>query len=434
MTLAILLLACQSDSPVSLRHSPAAAWGDGVAGFTLARRTSDGGLVAGELEIEVHTRGDGGDWQSAAVLERGAADRLELALVADNSGSEQGYLEPMQAALLAFGEAALAAGEGGRIGLVRVSTESEILLGLSSDLGEWEAATGEMYISNGWTALWDGVRLGNELLDEGVEISSGAGLEVCLAQPRRSIVVFTDGEENNSADEHETSYSGDGVDTSLSDLLDLSVLGLPTPVHALGIGHEIDDEALSLLGAGSGGSYQLVEDYPALATSLAETVEGLHDEVPVCFQAADCAHDEARILATDGVDSWEAIVSLPGLCGCTRTIGYWKTHEEAWPVDALVLGDREYSQAQALDLLWTSSGGDKSLSMAQQLIASKLNVAAGAVDDDVASAIEAADAWLAALDDGGGLPFGTRSWGGGEAVKDALDAWNNGETGPGHCE
>ncbi len=427
-----LLLACQPE-PTSMHISRMAGHGAAVGGFSLALRGGDGAAL-GDLEVEVYTRSGGGGWTEVSVLERGAADRLELALVADNSGSEEGYLAPMQEAVLGFGLAALGAGEGGRVGLVRVSTQSEVALPLTDDPEQWREATEELFIANGWTALWDGVRLGNEVLEQGAAVSAAGGLEVCLAQPRRSVVVFTDGQENNSADQQETSYEGDGIDTELADLVSLQVLGMRTPVHSLGIGHEVDDEALRLLAEGSGGSYGEVDDYAALALSLEETVDSLHEEVPVCFEAASCEDDEARILASSDGESWEVVLGLPSLCGCTRTIGYWKTHEEDWPLSTLRLGDREYAAAESLALLEAATAGDKSLSLAQQLIAARLNVAAGAVDDEIAASVEAADAWIAAHDDGAGLPFGTRSWDGGEEVKDALDDWNNGLSGPGHCD
>src|SRR5688572_10722012 len=36
--------------------------------------------------------------------------------------------------------------------------------------------------------------------------------------------------------------------------------------------------------------------------------------------------------------------------GCTLTQGYWKNHEESWPVSELTLGDETYTQEEALAL------------------------------------------------------------------------------------
>src|SRR5206468_2504671 len=70
--------------------------------------------------------------------------------------------------------------------------------------------------------------------------------------------------------------------------------------------------------------------------------------------------------------------------------------------------------------------------LAHQLIAAKLNVAQGASPTAVASAIASADALIGALvvpPIGSGFlkPSAT------SALTDALDAYNSGTTGPGHC-
>ncbi|MCK6504298.1 VWA domain-containing protein [Myxococcota bacterium] len=424
----LLVLACQT-SQDQVQLSRLAPHGGGVGGVTVAIRRADGAVEGGDLDVTVQTRLGEGDWAAAEVSLAGAEDHLEVVLVADNSGSEEGYLEPMQEGVRAFGHHLLELGDEERVGLVRVSTVASAALGLTDDAEAWDLAVDELFIANGWTALWDGVRLGNEVLADGSQVQAGGGLEVCLTQPRRGVVVFTDGQENNSADEHDTRYDGDGIDTTVEELLDLSVLGVPTPIYAVGIGDEVDHDQLALLAAGSGGAWREIAAVDELASALTETVDGLYDEVPVCFEAADCSHDQALISVSDGVDTWQATVELPALCGCTRTRGYWQTHEE-WPVDSLELGGVGYSQAECDAILESSTGGDNSLQLAAQLIAAKLNVAAGADDADIATVIEAADAWLVEHPPGSGA----RSWDGGEALKDALDAWNNGETGPGHCD
>jgi hypothetical protein len=89
--------------------------------------------------------------------------------------------------------------------------------------------------------------------------------------------------------------------------------------------------------------------------------------------------------------------------GCTRTVGYWKTHPEAWPVESLVLGDEDYTKDEALQILRRSSRGDASVILARQLIAAKLNFASGADGSAIAETIEAADAWLSQYQ--GKLPY-----------------------------
>ncbi len=123
--------------------------------------------------------------------------------------------------------------------------------------------------------------------------------------------------------------------------------------------------------------------------------------------------------------------------GCTYTMGYWKNHTDAWPASGLMLGFVYYDAGQLETLLNMAPRGDASIILAHQLITAKLNVLDGASDAGVSSTIADADAWLAANADADGmLPFGksTADRGTATALADTLDAYNNGFTGPGHCD
>lgn len=115
---------------------------------------------------------------------------------------------------------------------------------------------------------------------------------------------------------------------------------------------------------------------------------------------------------------------------CTLTQGYWKNHEEAWPVSSLKLGNVTYSKAELLEILRTPVKGNGLISLAHQLIAAKLNVAAGADDADISASINAADDLIGDLEVGADtLPTSETS-----ELVGKLDAFNNGNVGPGHCD
>jgi hypothetical protein len=128
-----------------------------------------------------------------------------------------------------------------------------------------------------------------------------------------------------------------------------------------------------------------------------------------------------------------------GFAGCTYTQGYWKNHPSAWPETSLTIGGTSYSQDELLALFGTSPGGDASLILGHQLIAALLNQANGAgVPPEVAAALSAADAWMAANADADGrLPYGVAasSAAGQQAVglSETLDQFNSGMAGPPHC-
>lgn len=114
---------------------------------------------------------------------------------------------------------------------------------------------------------------------------------------------------------------------------------------------------------------------------------------------------------------------------CTQGQGYWKNHPEAWADVELFLGDRAYTQEEALDLLHTPARGDASIILAYQLIAAELNLWAGVGGTDVERVVDAAHDLIGTLDDNSALPPGIRTStdAGREAtaLADALDNWNH---------
>lgn len=62
---------------------------------------------------------------------------------------------------------------------------------------------------------------------------------------------------------------------------------------------------------------------------------------------------------------------------CPRTVGFWRNHPRDWPLEQLTLGGERYSKQEAAVLLDVPTEGDASVILAHQLIAAKLNVAAG---------------------------------------------------------
>lgn len=87
-------------------------------------------------------------------------------------------------------------------------------------------------------------------------------------------------------------------------------------------------------------------------------------------------------------------VSAQQPAACPFGQGYWKSTAE-WPVTQLTLGSQTYSQAELLILFNMPTQADASLMLAHQLIATKLNAAAGVDTTAVNGIIAQADALLA---------------------------------------
>lgn len=119
---------------------------------------------------------------------------------------------------------------------------------------------------------------------------------------------------------------------------------------------------------------------------------------------------------------------------CTVSQGYWKNHPESWSrVTSLALGSVTYTQAQILAILRQPARGNGLVSLAHQLIATKLNMLLGVIPTQpVSLAAGQADALIGTQvvpPVGGGriVPGATRqlTW--------TLRSFNSGLLGPGHC-
>ena len=130
---------------------------------------------------------------------------------------------------------------------------------------------------------------------------------------------------------------------------------------------------------------------------------------------------------------------------CTFTQGYWKTHgvvptgnnAYAWPdaakASGLQLGSVSYTAADLLSILNKPAAGNGLVALAHQLIAAKLNVAAGGDPTAVAADIATSDALIGSLvipPLGGGYLAPSLTSG----LVGALSSYNEGATGPGHCD
>lgn len=146
------------------------------------------------------------------------------------------------------------------------------------------------------------------------------------------------------------------------------------------------------------------------------------------------------LVATDSVGhtvTINAIADCPVVTtGCTYTQGFWKNKPGQWPVQSLTLGTVNYTKAQLITIFRTPVRGNGLVSLSHQLIAAKLNQAAGTtVPAGVASAIAAADSLIGnlvvpSIGNGYLSPDATSS------LNNTLDAYNNGLApgGPPHCD
>jgi hypothetical protein len=79
---------------------------------------------------------------------------------------------------------------------------------------------------------------------------------------------------------------------------------------------------------------------------------------------------------------------------CTGTIGYWKNHPDAWPVNAITVGGVSYTKAQAIAWMQTPPKGNESINLFHQLVGAMLNVLHGADNSCIQQTITDANAFL----------------------------------------
>lgn len=285
--------------------------GDVLIGLDVLVTDGDGkplSCVDGEvtMTVEISRNGMDGPWvlvdQSSQVATCVPSGNGDLALVVDNSGSQEGDLPVIQDGARRVVERIV--GDGGRMSLVRVSTNAQKKTALVDDTAALGTAIDELFVNKGWTSLWDGVRMANETLGsaqgDGIELVTqpNAG-EFCTTARKQGIVLFTDGAENNSANQQlqTDAYPGDGIDTTFQDLLSLRVGGSRAPIYAIGLGDYVDARALAELASNTGGRFLPLDDISDVDDMLQTVSEYFGSTHRVCSAVPShlCGSLEVRV-------------------------------------------------------------------------------------------------------------------------------------------
>ena len=220
------------------------------------------------------------------------------------------------------------------------------------------------------------------------------------------------------------------------------------------------DSRIAVLYLLQGGEQVLSETFNINASGtnfLAKTVElgnvpGDVTKIIVAIYSPETVYSEPNVI--DFIKTGDSfLLGLPVLTvenvdpGCTRTIGYWKTHSIYGPAkkaDAtwnLILPsgpDAPFflSEQTYIKVLNTSPRGNPYYILAHQYIAAKLNFLAGAYGGAVNTEFAAATALLQTY-----KPAQVAAMANNNAIKKSfttlggiLDKYNNGIIGPGHCD
>lgn len=204
---------------------------------------------------------------------------FNLGIVVDNSGSQKEALAEIKKGATLLAEDVISA--GGQVSLTRVSTQASSLIGMTKDASVIADALSNTKVNRGWTALYDGIRLASEGLGEQVVQQSQKGSMTCRRSHRTAIAVFTDGADNNSADEKHGENS-DGINTSIDDLIDTEHLGSKVPVYTIGMGDKVQADVLKKLADQTGGMFLSIDDHNVVTQAFENISSSLQESVEVC--------------------------------------------------------------------------------------------------------------------------------------------------------
>lgn len=210
---------------------------------------------------------------------------FNLGIVVDNSGSQIEAIEEIKRGAQGLAEDVISA--GGQVSLTRVSTQASSLVGLTQDLQVFSEALSKTRVNRGWTALYDGIRLASEGLGEQALKEGDQGTTTCHRSRRTALAVFTDGADNNSADEKNVKNT-DGIDTSIEDLIDTEHWGTKVPVFTIGMGDKVNQDVLTKLAKATGGMFMSIQDQRGVGQAFEQISESLRESVEVCAELPSC--------------------------------------------------------------------------------------------------------------------------------------------------
>ncbi len=280
---------------------PTASAGDGstYVGFDMLVLDANGEPLPcndGNVSLAVKVSYDGGaTWvpvrQQDTMSICGDQIPPDLSVVLDNSGSQDAVLPAMEAGANDLIDGVLQM--GGRASVVRVSTDAWVLSELTDSRQALTDAVAALKVHGGWTALYDGMRVANETIGRVLGRSEAPKYDslaqFCEDHDRFGEVAFTNGEDNNSAQERMPSQDDDGFDTTPDDVKNLRVNGISTPMHVIGLGPRVHYDDLIDISETSGGRFVSVPDEAGIPDAFAMVRRWLETTTHACVEVPQVA-------------------------------------------------------------------------------------------------------------------------------------------------
>ncbi len=231
----------------------------------------------------------------------------QVSMVLDNSASAKTYLDKLKTAskdLVSRLEVESALGS-----VTRISTNASVQHPMSDDYESLKAAIDELWSKNGYSAMYDAMRMGFQTMDLLASTYTDEGRldNFCDNRQRKAMVLFSDGGENNSADEFAKTaefsegydiikYPGDKIDSSLDMIIEMGKK-YQVPIYTIGLGDNHDVESMKKISSETGGFYisgENAEDIPKMFEKLTEYLKGA---TSLCFDVKKitCGNKQIKV-------------------------------------------------------------------------------------------------------------------------------------------
>lgn len=137
-----------------------------------------------------------------------------------------------------------------------------------------------------------------------------------------------------------------------------------------------------------------------------------------------------RINPTSTMTSGVTTPTSTAIYNCTYTIHFWKSNPDSWMIENIVIGGLSFTKAEAIIIL-EDVDPDPITRLIQQFFAALLNSLKGADSSSITETMRTASEWITRHPPGSNLnqAEGLEA----ETLAAELEAYNTGETGPGHC-
>ncbi len=290
--------------------------------FDIMPVTSEGipiGCEDSNINFQISQYKDGVEIENSSLINIKCEDSVssDVGLVIDNSGSVRSHRLIVEKSLEKLSNHLFSIGS--MISLTEVNTNSYVRSPLINSTEKLTNAYSSFLNRDGWTSLYDGVRMSHETLEDRFVFDDE--IESACDSKRKAIIIMTDGKENNSNDQMYEEYSlddfpGDSIDTTVDDIRSLNSNYRKVPIFSIGVGAEVDELSLRNISESSGGTFRSLSEFNQVESAFIDISNFLQSPYSVCVDSSSLSCGEYKVIvdynSESGPDgSKEIVFNIP---------------------------------------------------------------------------------------------------------------------------